>query len=109
MTTSYTTYTPNPVDLSSITLPVGLVALRELIAEHVHDLWSKQRISEGWTYGPKRDDDKKFHPCLLPYGDLPEGEREYDRITAEGTIKLILHMGYEFVTTNSISASYENP
>ena len=52
-------------------------------------------MKEGWTYGPVRDDKLKKHPDLVPYSELPEGEKEYDRATAMNTIKLVLKLGFE--------------
>lgn len=88
-------YTPNPADTSKIVLPEELVLLTEKIAENIHDVWAQGRIKEGWTYGEKRDDVKKQTPCLVPYAELPESEKEYDRNAATETIKLILSLGYE--------------
>lgn len=88
-------YKPKPVDTSNIVLPKELVLLTERIAENVHDVWAQGRIKEGWSYGEKRDDAKKQTPCLVPYAELPEEEKEYDRNTAMETIKLILSLGYE--------------
>ena len=88
-------YKPNPVKTDDVILPEELVKLMEKIAENVHDNWAELRISEGWTYGEKRDDVKKTTPCLLPYDELPDSEKEYDRKTAEQTLKLIVKLGYE--------------
>ena len=88
-------YTPHPIDTTKIILPDDLLELTEKIAENVHEVWSKGRIAEGWTYGEKRDDNKKETPCLVPYSELPENEKEYDRNTALETIKTILSLGYE--------------
>lgn len=88
-------YKPKPVDTSGIKLPDELLALTEKIAENVHDIWAKGRISEGWTYGEARDDEKKTSPCLVPYEKLPESEKEYDRNTALETVKLIMALGYK--------------
>lgn len=87
-------YEPTPIDTSSAHLPAELENLIEQLAEHNHDLWARQRIADGWTYGPRRDDAAKQHPDLVPYGELPEGEKEYDRQTAVGVIKAILTLGY---------------
>ncbi len=87
-------YTPKPIPTDQIRLPEELLELTEKIAENVHEVWAQSRIREGWTYGEKRDDDKKETPCLVPYGELPEIEKEYDRKTAMETIKLILSLGY---------------
>ena len=75
-------YIPEPMDLSLVDLPESLIQLSERIAENVHEVWAKARIDEGWTYGEKRDDIHKKHPCLVPYDELPEEEKEYDRNTA---------------------------
>lgn len=88
------TYSPQPIDTSDVTLPQELYALVEKIAENVHDVWSAGRIADGWTYGAERNDALKHHPCLLPYDELPESEKEYDRNTAMGTLKLITKLGF---------------
>ncbi len=91
------TYHPQPIDTSSICLPPELNELSELMARNVHDEWARQRISQGWTYGPQRDDQRKQHPDLVSYDDLPETERDYDRTTATATLRLILRLGYRIV------------
>jgi hypothetical protein len=88
-------YIPNPIDTSDIELPEELLALTEKIAENVHENWSAGRIAEGWTYGEERDDKKKTTPCLIPYAELPEIEKEYDRVTALQSLKLIIALGYK--------------
>jgi hypothetical protein len=87
-------YLPVPIDTSSVTLPESLDRLLERLAENTHDVWAAQRLSEGWTRGPSRDDVAKKHPCLVPYNQLPETEKEYDRRTAAETLKAILMLGY---------------
>lgn len=88
-------YNPNQTDLSDITLEFSLRSLVESLAENVHDTWAKGRMDDGWTYGPVRDDVQKHHPCLVPYNELPESEKEYDRNTAISTLKFIVKKGYE--------------
>ena len=88
------TYDPKPIDTSDVELSSELLALTERLAENTHDVWAQGRIAQGWQYGETRDDAKKLHPCLIPYGDLPESEKEYDRNTALETIKLIYKLGY---------------
>ena len=68
--------------------------LCEQLAEKKHDAWAFERQSEGWTYGPKRDDMKLQTPDMVPYSNLPETEKEYDRIMVRNTIRQILAMGY---------------
>lgn len=88
-------YSPKPIDTSDVKIPDELLELSEKIAENVHDNWAVGRIAEGWTYGEKRDDVLKQTPCLVPYKDLPEQEKEYDRRTAFETLKLIISLGYK--------------
>ena len=87
-------YEPHPLDTSETQLPAGLAELTELIAENVHEIWAQKRISEGWTYGKERNDEQKTTPCLVPYGELPEEEKEYDRRTALESLKLVMALGY---------------
>jgi ryanodine receptor 2 len=89
------TYTPYPIDVSDIEISSELIELTERIAANVHDVWAAARIADGWSYGPARDDARRLHPCLVPYDDLPESEKEYDRNTAMGTLRVISKLGYE--------------
>lgn len=88
-------YNPNPIDTSTINLPTDLLELTEKIAENVHEVWSQNRIKDGWKYGEVRNDARKETPCLVPYNELPESEKEYDRNTALETLKLIIKLGYD--------------
>lgn len=88
-------YIPQPIDTSAVQLPGKLDVLGELIAKNVHEVWAQSRMEEGWTYGKERNDELKQHPCLIPYEDLPEEEKAYDRNTAFGTLKLISKLGFK--------------
>lgn len=87
-------YIPKPIDTSNIELPEELLNLADKIAENVHDVWAKGRMAQGWTYGEKRDDAKLETPCLVPYNELPDSEKVYDKETAFSTLKLIVKLGY---------------
>ena len=89
------TYIPQPIDTSDVELPKEMEQLVEEMSKNVHDVWAEARISQGWKYGKKRDDEQKTHPCLVPYDELPEEEKEYDRKTSIGTLKLILKLGFK--------------
>ena len=88
-------YNPAPIDASNFQLSDDLDELIEAIAENNHDVWAKERKANGWTYGPERDDDNLKHPDLVPYSDLPESEKEYDRKAARGILELVQRLGYK--------------
>lgn len=88
-------YIPQPIDTSDVKLPEDLEQLVEQMSKNVHEVWAETRIRQGWTYGEQRNDELKTHPCLIPYEELPEEEKEYDRNTSLGTLKLILKLGFK--------------
>ena len=88
-------YKPQPIDTSDVKLPMELEELIEAMSKNVHEVWAETRISQGWTYGTQRNDELKTHPCLIPYEDLPESEKEFDRNTSTGTLKLITKLGFK--------------
>lgn len=88
-------YIPEPICEDDIVLSKDLNNIIEQMAKNVHEVWAESRISQGWVYGEQRNDEKKTHPCLVPYEDLPEEEKEYDRNTAISTLKFIMKLGYK--------------
>ena len=68
-------YDARPIDTTKVFLPRDILELTEYLAENTHDIWAKQRLSEGWTYGPERDDMARQHPDLVPYDQLSDSER----------------------------------
>ena len=98
-------YTPRPLDTSAVVVPPELADLTERLAAHVHDLWARQRLAEGWRYGARRDDAARTHPGLVPYGALSDSEKAYDRETALGTVRALLALGYRVVPPAPASAA----
>ena len=90
-------YEPHPLNLEDIALTDDLLELQEAIAENAHEVWAAARKADGWTYGPVRNDALKQHPDMLPYSALPDSEKEYDRIMAFNTIKLVKKLGWKLV------------
>jgi len=88
-------YDPKPIDTSDVVLEGDITELSELLAKNAHEVWAAGRIKDGWSYGERRDDEKKLHPCLIPYEELSEGEKEYDRNTSMESLKLIVKLGYK--------------
>ena len=91
------TYNPKPIDITDVVLTEDLDELREAIAENAHEVWAANRMAEGWSYGPQRDDNKKENPCMVPYSQLPESEKDFDRNMAMNTIKLLKKLGYDLI------------
>lgn len=90
-------YSPQPIDTKDVVLPEEMNELAEMIAKNVHEVWAAGRMKDGWTYGKKRDDAGKKHPCLIPYEELTEEEKEYDRNTSQETLKFIMKLGFKIV------------
>ena len=88
-------YRPEPVDTSDVIVPEELMGLVEEMSRNVHEVWAKNRMDQGWSWGPQRDDELKTHPDLVPYDELTEEEKDYDRDTSMQTIKLILKLGFK--------------
>ena len=87
-------YLPHPIDVSEVELDEDLMELSEAIAENAHEIWASKRRAEGWRYGPKRDDELLEHPDMIPYCELTEGEKYYDRDMALNTIRLVKKLGF---------------
>ena len=88
-------YKPKPIDTGDVILSRELLDLSEQIAENVHDVWAAGRIKEGWKFGDVNDSVAKTTPSLIPYKELPEKEKEYDRRTVLETLKLMIKFGYK--------------
>ena len=95
------TYTPDPIDISQVRLSSDIEELIEQLAFHSHEVWSQRRIEQGWSWGEERDDSAKQHPCLIPFGDLDDSEKQYDRDAASETLKAIVALGYRIVPSPS--------
>ncbi len=87
-------YRPEPIPTEHIALSGEILELVELLAQNAHDIWASERLRDGWTFGPARDDTKREHPCLVPYAQLSERERDYDRTMVIGSIRAILAFGF---------------
>jgi hypothetical protein len=87
-------YKPAPIYTSNVDLSPEVILLTEALAKNAHEVWAQERIAQGWHYGPSRNDARKEHPSLVPYDELPESEKVFDRNTAMGTLKALMAMGY---------------
>jgi hypothetical protein len=87
-------YSPHPLDTRSIQLPPDLEQVIEQLAKNIHEIWAVQRAADGWTYGPARDDPQRQHPGLVPFNELDDSEKSYDRTVARETVKSLLALGF---------------
>lgn len=69
----------------------------ELLAEMEHERWSRERVGQGWTPGPERDDTARRTLYLVPSADLPEAIKDYDRTPVRDIPKLLAGIGYRVV------------
>jgi RyR domain len=91
---SHSTYVPKPIDVSHVKLSDGILQLQEKLSQNAHEIWALQRLKDGWRYGPTRDDTRKEHPSLIPYDELSESEKTYDRNAVMESLKTIIALGY---------------
>lgn len=87
-------YKPQPIDTSSVRLSPDILELTEKLSRNAHEVWAQERLAQGWKHGSERNDARKEHPSLIPYEQLPESEKVYDRNTAMQTLKAIVALGF---------------
>ncbi|TPP59596.1 Ryanodine receptor 44F [Fasciola gigantica] len=87
-------YKPQPLDLSHIRLSPRLESLVDQLAENTHNMWARDRISLGWTYGFTEDQAQKRSPHLVPFREVDPVIKRSNRETAIETVKTLLAYGY---------------
>lgn len=87
-------YVPQPIDVSDVVLPREIKELTEYIAENTHEEWARVRIKAGWAYAPKNNKRMKLNKNLIPYCELLDCEKEYDRKMAMHTLRVLYKLGY---------------
>ncbi|XP_067629181.1 ryanodine receptor isoform X7 [Eurosta solidaginis] len=87
-------YKPAPLDLSAVTLSPKLEELVDQLAENTHNLWARERIQQGWTYGLNEDSENHRSPHLVPYSKVDEAIKKANRDTASETVRTLLVYGY---------------
>ena len=88
-------YVPKPLDTDGVEMNAELSALAESLAKNVHEVWAAGKLAEGWSYGETLDEVQKKHPSLVPYEELSESQKDYDRRTSQQTLKFVLASGFE--------------
>ncbi|XP_023317849.1 ryanodine receptor isoform X1 [Trichogramma pretiosum] len=87
-------YKPAPLDLTAVSLTAKMEELVDQLAENTHNLWAKEKIAEGWTYGLNEDDEMRRSPHLVPYSKVDEAIKTENRATASQAVKTLLVYGY---------------
>lgn len=88
-------YAPKPIDTEDVEVGEDILELAEKLAENTHEVWAVGKLAEGWEYGDKLDCENKTHPLLVPYSELSESDKDYDRRTSLETLKLLIKLGYK--------------
>jgi hypothetical protein len=102
-------YDPRPIETHGVALTPALEALAERLASSTHDAWARKRVEDGWRYGPQRDDARKAHPCLVPYDELPESEKDVDRRVVRDLLRALLALGYRLDPPGAAAAGSLSP
>ncbi|XP_056903963.1 ryanodine receptor 2-like isoform X5 [Takifugu flavidus] len=102
-------YRPAPVDLSQVRLSSDHEEVVRLLAENDHNIWARERIKQGWTYGTQQDVKAKRSPCLVPYSFLDQRTRKVGRDRVREVVGTLLALGYSLETHNQKQASLSNP
>jgi hypothetical protein len=82
-----------------------LTANLDMLAEMEHDGWMDEKKRQGWTFGETRDNDRLKHPLLIPYGDLPEVEKEKDRDSIREYARRVADAGCKIVFKSAKSGA----
>lgn len=45
-----------------------------------HNAWMADKVADGWVYGEIKDAVAKTHPCIVPFGELPEFQQKKDKL-----------------------------
>uniref|UniRef100_A0A8D0HWE0 Ryanodine receptor 3 n=1 Tax=Sphenodon punctatus TaxID=8508 RepID=A0A8D0HWE0_SPHPU len=87
-------YKPAPLDLSEVKLLPSQEVLVDKLAENAHNVWAKDRIKQGWTYGIQQDLKNKRNPRLVPYVLLDERTKKSNRDSLREAVRTFAGYGY---------------
>ncbi|XP_053365921.1 ryanodine receptor 2 [Clarias gariepinus] len=87
-------YRPAPLDQSGVCLSIAQEALVEALAENEHNIWAREHIRQGWSYGPQQDIKGKRSPQLVPFSLLDESSRHRATESARNVLGTLLGFGY---------------
>lgn len=78
--TVHPTFHAAPVEIQESSIAGVHAALRGEGPEELHQSWMMKKLNDGWKFGQVRNNAAKMHPCLVPYGDLPEAQQRKDAL-----------------------------
>ncbi|TMS22614.1 Ryanodine receptor 2 [Larimichthys crocea] len=87
-------YKPAPLDLSHIKLTSTQEAMVDKLAENAHNVWARDRIRQGWTYGIQQDVKNRRNPRLVPYVLLDERTKKSNKDSLREAVRTLLGYGY---------------
>ncbi|XP_064176615.1 ryanodine receptor 2 isoform X2 [Anguilla rostrata] len=87
-------YKPAPMDLSHIKLASTQEAMVDKLAENAHNVWARDRIRQGWTYGIQQDVKNRRNPRLVPYALLDERTKKSNKDSLREAVRTLLGYGY---------------
>uniref|UniRef100_A0A087YKM4 Ryanodine receptor 2 n=1 Tax=Poecilia formosa TaxID=48698 RepID=A0A087YKM4_POEFO len=102
-------YRPAPIDLRQITLSSADKDVVTLLAENHHNIWARERIKQGWTYGPEQDIKGKRSPHLVPYSLVDERMRKAGMESVREAVRLLLAFGYSLESLSQEQTPLSKP
>ncbi|EPQ17120.1 Ryanodine receptor 2 [Myotis brandtii] len=87
-------YKPAPMDLSFIKLTPSQEAMVDRLAENAHNVWARDRIRQGWTYGIQQDVKNRRNPRLVPYTLLDDRTKKSNKDSLREAVRTLLGYGY---------------
>jgi len=72
-----------------------------LMASVEHELWCKNLVQDGWRKGPEKDPEKKTHPHLVPWEELPSQAKEKNRKFVRDLPRILARAGFQIVRIRS--------
>lgn len=97
-------YSPNPIPVAHVSDTPQLSELIERLSANTHEVWAQKRMQEGWSYGETKDAALKKTPFLVPYEELPETERETDRVIVRMALKTAIAEGWRIDPPTELTA-----